>query len=69
MKFTEEQKNIIELLKQGKSNTYISKKIFMSKGTLKRRLSEIYDMFGVEGQTARTDLIITILKLEKQGLF
>ena len=64
MKLTEEQKGIIELVKQGKTNAYIAKKTFLSVRTIERRLQNLYEQFGAENRAA---LVVQIIRYENRG--
>ena len=49
--FSERQKEIINLLKEGKSNKQIAEKLFISENTVKYHLKTIYDILGIENRT------------------
>jgi len=65
MKLTNEQRNIIQLLKEGKTNARIAKEMFVSLATIERRLTDLYNIFGAEN---RTSFIVEILRMENAGM-
>ena len=64
MALTERQKDIVELVKHGKSNAYIANKLSFGIRTVERELTELFISFGVEN---RTSLVTQILKYENRG--
>lgn len=70
MEFTEEQKRakIIEKVIEGKSNFEISCEMFMSMSSIEKRLTVIYQDFGITGDKKRTPFIIQVLKMQSEGL-
>jgi len=65
MRLTIEQRDIIELLKQGKTNAYIAQVMFLSVSTIERRLSDLYLKFGAEN---RASFVVEVLALENAGM-
>jgi DNA-binding NarL/FixJ family response regulator len=49
--FTERERNIIQLLLEGKTNKEIARTLFMSEGTVKNYVSIIYHKIGVNDRT------------------
>lgn len=50
--FTERQLEIIDLVKQGKTNKEIGQELFISENTVKYHLKSIYTMMGIENRWA-----------------
>lgn len=55
--FTKRERQIAELLKQGLSNKEISDKVFLSEGTVKNYMSQIFEKLEV---TSRTQAVIKL---------
>lgn len=51
-KLSERQREIIELLKQGKSNKQIAESLFISENTVKYHLKSIYELFNINNRVA-----------------
>jgi len=61
MKLTEEQKSIIELVVQGKTNAQIAEEMGYCERNVKKKLHKIYKTFKVENRAA---LITTYLSMK-----
>ena len=50
MNFTEREKEVLDLMAEGRTNSYIEQKMFLSKKTLDFSIGSIYNKLGVTAQ-------------------
>jgi DNA-binding NarL/FixJ family response regulator len=62
--FTQREKNIIQLMLEGKTNRLIAGSLFMSEGTVKNYVSMIYNKIGTND---RTKAILMLQELLREG--
>lgn len=66
MKLSDEQKEIIEYVKQGKTNAFIAKELKYSERSIKRKLQKLYNEFGANNKAS---LVVEILSFESRGFY
>lgn len=64
MELTEEQKRIVEMVKEGKTNKFMAHKLFLSERTINRRIEELCDIYGADNKIA---LPAQIIAAENRG--